>query len=206
MQGGTRNVGGVCFVACLVGVDGLGALEHEPESLGASKLSPVRSNIQVGSIEGTRARVGGLASQGRDACRLMRLIAVSILVSVSVYTHNSTCIKQESKARKEGITFPGYVEKRVSQTARVGLLTVRIRYVGQIRVAVAVVDAGAKWDRSADQTKRAFLGYPDIFRSVQWEVDENQDHLAQIHSLTQFVDSPEQSQMTGGERRSQTMP
>lgn len=53
--------------ACLARADGLGALEHEPESLGASDLPPVRPDVEVSGIERSRASARGLAGESRNA-------------------------------------------------------------------------------------------------------------------------------------------
>lgn len=51
----------------LVGVDRLGSLEHEPESFGASDLSPVGPDVEIHRVERRRACAGGLAGEGSNA-------------------------------------------------------------------------------------------------------------------------------------------
>lgn len=62
------NHGDTSRVPCLLRGDGLGALQHEPESFRASNLAAVRSSVEVGLVERSQAGVRRLAGEGRDPC------------------------------------------------------------------------------------------------------------------------------------------
>jgi len=73
------------WIAHLVGVDRLGTLKHEPESFGASNLSPVGPHVEMHRVEGRRAGAGGLAGKGSNAYRHDRVTGDKCRYYVNLY-------------------------------------------------------------------------------------------------------------------------